>query len=206
MISTMDAAVAYLATELTEWDYSVLLWIQQHLRTSGGDFFWNTLTGGAFWVFACLAVWLVLRYQKQGRTAVLYACSALLPVLAGTRILKHLILRPRPYETFYDLIPVVHAGGSSFPSSHTAAAFAIALMLYRFLPRRFGMPALALAALTSFSRLYLGVHYPSDVAAGILLACGAAFLAEKIVPALRQLADKYLGTAPLQPLSGRRAR
>lgn len=170
----------YFATELTEGDYSVLLWIQENLRTPGGDIFWNVVTNGVFWVFAFLAAWLILRNRKQGRQAALYAGTVLLLALAGKEILKHLILRPRPYEAFYDLIPVVHAGGSSFPSGHTAAAFAIALVLYRFLPRRFGIPALVLAVMASFSRLYLGVHYPSDVAGGILLACGAAILAGRL--------------------------
>ena len=120
----------YFATELTEGDYSVLLWIQENLRTPGGDIFWNVVTNGVFWVFAFLAAWLILRNRKQGRQAALYAGTALLLALAGKEILKHLILRPRPYEAFYDLIPVVHAGGSSFPSGHTAAAFAIVYRLW----------------------------------------------------------------------------
>lgn len=188
MISAIDTAVVYVATKLTEGDYSVLLWIQDNWRTSGGDIFWNVVTDGVFWVFAFLAVWLILRNRKQGRQVVLYAGTSLVLALAGKEILKHLILRPRPYDAFYDLIPIVHAGGSSFPSGHTTAAFAVALMLCRFLPRRLGIPALGMAAMVSFSRLYLGVHYPSDVAAGILLASGAAILAEKVVPALRHLA------------------
>ena len=204
MISAIDTAVVYVATKLMEGDYSVLLWIQDNWRTSGGDIFWNVVTNGVFWVFAFLAVWLILRNRKQGRQVVLYAGTSLVLALAGKEILKHLILRPRPYDAFYDLIPIVHAGGSSFPSGHTTAAFAVALMLCRFLPRRLGIPALGMAAMVSFSRLYLGVHYPSDVAAGILLASGAAILAEKVVPALRHLAGRYLGTVPLQPLSGRR--
>lgn len=204
MISAIDTAVVYVATKLTEGDYSVLLWIQDNWRTSGGNIFWNVVTNGVFWVFAFLAVWLILRNRKQGRQVVLYAGTSLVLALAGKEILKHLILRPRPYDAFYDLIPIVHAGGSSFPSGHTTAAFAVALMLCRFLPRRLGIPALGMAAMVSFSRLYLGVHYPSDVAVGILLASGAAILAEKVVPALRHLAGRCLGTVPLQPLSGRR--
>lgn len=82
MISAIDTAVVYVATKLTEGDYSVLLWIQDNWRTSGGDIFWNVVTNGVFWVFAFLAVWLILRNRKQGRQVVLYAGTSLVLALA----------------------------------------------------------------------------------------------------------------------------
>ena len=63
----------------------------------------------------------------------------------------------------------------SFPSGHTCASFAAAFALYRTLPRKWGIACLVLAALISFSRLYVGVHYPSDVLGGVVVGIFAGW-------------------------------
>lgn len=92
-------------------------------------------------------------------------------------MLKNLIQRPRPFT----LLPGVSLlipppGSSSFPSGHTGSSFACAAAIF-LLNRKWGVPALALAALIAFSRLYLSVHYPTDLLAGALLGVGSALLA-----------------------------
>ena len=72
----------------------------------------------------------------------------------------------------------------SFPSGHTASSFAAAWVLYRRLPKRFGIPALALAGLIGVSRLYLGVHYPTDVLFGAVSGIGCGCIACVLVSAL----------------------
>ncbi len=69
----------------------------------------------------------------------------------------------------------------SFPSGHTTASFAVALVMLRMLPKKFGIPAVVLAALVAFSRLYLGVHYPTDVLAGFVIALVGSTLSVWIV-------------------------
>ena len=54
----------------------------------------------------------------------------------------------------------------SFPSGHTGSSFASAIVLWKELPRKYGVMALIVAVLIAYSRLYVGVHYPSDVLAG----------------------------------------
>lgn len=81
-------------------------------------------------------------------------------------VLKNLIQRPRPFT----LLPGVSLlipppGSSSFPSGHTGSSFACAAAIF-LLNRKWGVPALALAALIAFSRLYLSVHYPTDLLCG----------------------------------------
>ena len=68
------------------------------------------------------------------------------------------------------------ATGYSFPSGHTSAAFAVAWILHLRFGKKVGIPALILAALISFSRLYVGVHYPSDVLGGIFVGTLIAFV------------------------------
>ena len=112
--------------------------------------------------------------------------SLVLSLLFNNMLLKHLIARSRPYDCILGLIPLI-----TYPSGHTAASFAVGALLFRKLPKRYGIPALVLAALIGFSRLYLGVHYPSDVLAGALLGTGISYAAEVFWLAAEELAKKH---------------
>ena len=86
-------------------------------------------------------------------------------------LLKNLVARPRPFAEIEALIPLIAKPTDfSFPSGHTTASFAVALVMVRMLPKKIGVPAVAVATLVAFSRLYLGVHYPTDVLVGLLVA------------------------------------
>ena len=63
---------------------------------------------------------------------------------------------------------VKEAKDYSFPSGHTAASFASAVALYPSLQKKYSVPLLILAALIAFSRLYIGIHYPTDVLVGLI--------------------------------------
>ena len=81
--------------------------------------------------------------------------------------LKNLVARTRPYEVIDGLTLLVDkASDLSFPSGHSAASFVAAVIILRLLPRRYGVSAMVLAAFIAFSRLYVGIHYPTDVLAG----------------------------------------
>ena len=67
-----------------------------------------------------------------------------------------------------------------FPSGHTATSFAMAVILYRELPKKYGICFLVLAGLIALSRLYLGVHYPTDVLAGAISGTLIALAVEKV--------------------------
>lgn len=78
---------------------------------------------------------------------------------------------PRPFTTHPRVHPLVaHDAGQSFPSDHTTAAVAIALVILLFLSRAIGAAALVAAALVGFSRVYIGVHYPGDILASLVVA------------------------------------
>lgn len=100
--------------------------------------------------------------------------AASLTICQGiTQLIKRLVNRPRPYITIKNIIPVDPPPCRySFPSGHTSTAFTLALVMAAFVP---GLSALFyfLASMVGLSRVYLGVHYPSDVLAGVATAYAA---------------------------------
>lgn len=94
--------------------------------------------------------------------------------------MKQSFQRPRPYKTNTDIIPVSTSSSPSFPSGHTSMAFSAATSLTIAYPKWYvAVPAYAWAASVGYSRMYLGVHYPSDVLAGAAIGAGSAWLMYK---------------------------
>jgi membrane-associated phospholipid phosphatase len=105
-----------------------------------------------------------------------------------TTTLKNVIKRTRPFEAYPEQIYANSShGGYSFPSGHTSSAFSTATSLTLAFPKWYvAAPAFAYASAVGYSRLDLGVHYPSDVLAGALLGSGTAYLSWKINKALQK--------------------
>lgn len=94
---------------------------------------------------------------------------------ASHRLLKEVISRPRPYLVLGDVYHLVGSGGGSFPSNHAMNNAAAAVILSRFFPRQWWI-FWSIAATIAFSRVYCGVHYPSDVLGGAVIGACAGFL------------------------------
>lgn len=91
--------------------------------------------------------------------------------------LKNLVGRLRPYEVISGLECLIEKQNDfSFPSGHTGSSFAAAVILLCCLPKKYGVPAMVLAFFISFSRLYLGVHYPTDVLCGGMIGTMTALM------------------------------
>ena len=106
---------------------------------------------------------------------------AFMATVAETYILKYAVNRPRPYVTHPDLHPLGTESSRSFPSGHTSSAFSIATSLSLNYPKWYVIvPAYAWASATGYSRMYLGVHYPTDVLTGAVLGSGTAWLTHVI--------------------------
>ncbi len=103
------------------------------------------------------------------------AASYLLSVIISNT-LKYVVARPRPF-TIYPYIEKLSSGGSgSFPSGHTSDAFSVAMAVSLLFPKRsVVIPMLLWAMLVGYSRMDLGVHYPSDVLGGVVIGAGAAY-------------------------------
>lgn len=117
-----------------------------------------------------------LNNDKAMRQNALYVASSTAVTALVNVGIKHLVKRSRPFKKYPNFISVRMAGGYSFPSGHTSSAFATASALSRAYSKWYVVaPSLLWASSVGYSRMYLGVHYPTDVAAGAVLGVGSAF-------------------------------
>jgi membrane-associated phospholipid phosphatase len=107
----------------------------------------------------------------------LYIGASVLTSAIITTILKYSIARPRPYITYPYIEKVTSGGSPSFPSGHTSTAFAFATSASIAWPKWYIIaPSYAWAGAVAYSRMDLGVHYPSDVLAGAIIGAGSAYI------------------------------
>lgn len=114
--------------------------------------------------------------QRQGLTSL----ASFTVSMGTTYVLKKIIARERPYEKYNFIIPYYLENDPAFPSGHTTAAFSTATSLsLTFKKWYIVVPAYTWASTVAYSRLHLGVHYPSDVLAGALVGVGSAWVCYK---------------------------
>ncbi len=169
------------------FDGAVMAWVQEN--------FHNAFTDAIFPVITYLgefgAVWLVLAAVLLcGKRTRLWGAGVLaalvLGVALGEGLLKYLVQRPRPFAVFPDaslLIPP--PSGYSFPSGHACSSFAASTVLLRY-SKKLGVPALILAVLIAFSRVFLFVHWPTDVLCGAALGTALGLFAPWAVEKARE--------------------
>ena len=160
--------------------------LQNALGSPFFDRFFELVThlgdGGVFWIILTVVF---LCFKKTRVMGICMGMSLLLGLIFGNLIMKNLFQRTRPF--YYDsasvgledlLIDEPH--DYSFPSGHTLASFngAISIFLHN---KKWGAAALVLAALIAFSRLYLFVHFPTDILGGILLAAACSLVSYYIM-------------------------
>ncbi|MBO5454413.1 MAG: phosphatase PAP2 family protein [Clostridia bacterium] len=123
---------------------------------------------------------ILLFFKKHRRTGIRILISLTIGIIIGNGILKPLIARTRPFYVL-GIEPVVKAPQDfSFPSGHTQAAFAFATSVF-VSHKKQGIFCLVLATIVGFSRLYLLVHYPTDIVFGAILGISWGMLAESII-------------------------
>ena len=151
-------------------DTEILMFIHNNCTSPLMDGFMTKITSignaGCVWIVIGLILVLSNRYRKYG---VMLIGALLLCHLIGNLGIKPLIARERPYNFNEAITLLIDAPiDYSFPSGHTMTSFAAATILY-YMNEKLGVAAYALASTIAFSRLYLYVHYPSDVVAGLII-------------------------------------
>lgn len=153
-------------------DWMILHWIRDTLQCGVLNFLVPKITvlgnGGAIWIAAAAAMTISKKYRKYG-IAMFAALAA--GLLIGNVCLKNLIARARPCWQENALLLIANPKDYSFPSGHTLSS-TIGAFILTAANRKFGLFAVPLAVLIGLSRLYLYVHFPSDVlAAAVLGTC-----------------------------------
>ena len=164
---------------IQQLDEQALVWIAEHVRCAVLDPFMELYTqlGNTGMLFIALGV-LMLLFKPTRRAGLSALCAMLIGLVVVNLTIKPLVSRPRPWlaiEDFVSLVP--EHDPNSFPSGHTNAAFAFALAVWACAPKKWmKAAAVVMAAVMGLSRLYVGVHFPSDVLAGAAIGslCGLA--------------------------------
>ena len=158
-----------------EWEYRFMMFLQNSIRGPlQNKVMWcitSLENAGFLSIAACLALLLQPKWRRVGEAATV---SMILEFLVVNLLLKNWVARVRPYHLLED------PADYSFPSGHTGAAFAVASVMFLGMPHSIGVPALIVASLIGFSRIYLGVHFPTDVLGGVVIGCAAGFVAWKL--------------------------
>lgn len=177
-------------TGFIDFELSILDGIQDVMGSTFFDKFWEFFThlgdSGMIWIAITL---LLLVFKKTRKIGIICAISLVFSLIFTNLLLKNLVgrLRPYTYNDFMILIKEPH--DYSFPSGHTSASFAVAFVMLkeRFKLNRYNIyiPVLILAILVSFSRLYLYVHFPTDIIGAIVIAYLCSYLARLIYNRLK---------------------
>ena len=163
-------------------EFAILDWIQAHLRCGFLDAVLpavsRTANHGELWIILAVILLLIRGQRKYGASV---ACGLFLDLVSCNIILKPLIGRIRPFAVNGLVELLISAPmDASFPSGHTAASFA-AVFALKTAGSPLWKPALAVALVIAFSRLYLYVHWPSDVLGGALLGAAVGWAGAKLV-------------------------
>ena len=167
---------------LNVYELPVLDWIRNYIANPVLDVIMPVITNfcedGIGWILIAVVL---LFFRKTRKTGITMGVALLIGLLLCNLTLKPLVGRTRPFAFNPDITLIIPEPSEySFPSGHSVSSFegAFAIYLYH---RKWGIPALVLASLIALSRIYLYVHYPTDVIAGCILGCLFAWFSYLLV-------------------------
>lgn len=187
--------VVILGLVLWALDFNILFWIQNHIRNDVFDviipFYTSLGEDGIIWIAFGLILLIPKKYRKTG---IMVLAALLVMLVVNNIVLKNLIARPRPCWTYPEMVQLVHNPSSySFPSGHTTSAFAVAFTVFS-QHKKLGKVIIVMAAIMAFTRLYVFVHFPTDIYGGILVAAAittfVCFMEKKISPRITEFLQK----------------
>lgn len=178
---------------ITQIDLHILYYVQDNLRNEVLNGVVKAFTSlgnyGLIWILFTLAL---LIYSDTRKVGIMCAVALILDLIVCNGILKNVIARTRPYDAFENIRCIVLPPPDySFPSGHTASSFAAVVpAIVNKNTRKIGIAALIVAILMAVSRIYVCVHYPSDVVGGLIVGLLCGIVSCKIFEKLMQIKDK----------------
>ena len=163
-----------LINKLSQIDIKLLRYIHIN-RIESLDNFLYFLSYLTTYITICVFIVLIIIYLKKRSKKILNSFLILLSIVLSSSLasffFKILFSRERPFLTYKEITKLSQAGSMSFPSGHTTEVFALAFGIsFLFPQKKFVIPVFIWAILVAYSRMALGVHYPFDVLAGIVLS------------------------------------
>ena len=161
--------------KILQFDWAVFQFVEQYIwadwLTPIMVFFTHLGEGGMIWILISAMFLLTKKYRKAGVTML---CALLVMQIGNNEILKELIARTRPFnlkewqEIFVFPEMIARPSSWSFPSGHTSSGFAaVTALAITTKKARFAVPGYILAAIIAFTRIYVHVHYCTDILGGI---------------------------------------
>lgn len=174
-----------------EIEFKILDWIQS-IHTPAGDVVMKLMSGlgnaGAIWILLALILLFIPKTRKSGMILILALC---IDVVLCNVILKNLIGRIRPCDVNNAVnLLIARPDDYSFPSGHTAAAFATVAALFFAGEKRLWKVMLVPAVCIAFSRMYLYVHYPTDILGGIVVGVISGYIGCRLMKRIQRLIVK----------------
>ncbi len=163
------------------WEVEFLLFLQEHVRcgflTVIMKLFTYMANYGILWIALCLALLINKKTRKLG---IICSVALVLNYMTCNVIIKSIVGRTRPFEAIEELTLLIKKPvDTSFPSGHTSSAFTLACAITCYLSRQrkwVGAILIFVASMIGISRMYLGVHYPTDVLVGMLLGIATGII------------------------------
>jgi|YNPMSStandDraft_1061717.scaffolds.fasta_scaffold00100_14 undecaprenyl-diphosphatase len=172
-------------------DTSLFYLVNHNMRNIYFDNIMPFLTNPKNFYIIFLIIWCLMvfsskyRYRVAGWSIII---AVTISDILSSKLLKHLILRQRPFEVLPNVYKLVSSAGPSFPSSHAVNSFTVATLIMLFFKNPvYTTIAYVIAFLSAFSRVYVGVHYPLDVIAGAIIGVIIGICCYKIVKKIFKL-------------------
>ena len=165
------------------WESNIVVFVQENLRFDWLNPIMKFITSlGDDGILPIAVIILFLCFKKTRKVGLTAGISLGLEAILINLTIKKLVGRTRPYIVNEAIEYITtRPSDNSFPSGHTGCVFAVASVIFFMMPKKVGIPAMIVASLVGISRLYVGVHYPTDIIGGFIIGMFTGFIAKLIV-------------------------
>lgn len=174
------------------WESNIVLFVQENLRFEWLNPVMKFITSlGDDGILPIAVIILLLLFKRTRIVGAMAGLSLSLEAILVNLTIKKIVGRTRPYVVNEAIEYITtRPSDNSFPSGHTGCVFAVASVLFFMMPKKVGIPAIVVASLVGISRLYVGVHYPTDIIGGFIIGMFTGFIAKLIVEKIGQAIAK----------------